>query len=434
MDVGEDTPQETVVVHIGSGLRHQLHGVVPGKLRGSAQIVAAVRFVRTVEGALLHGTGHGGGTQVGTGNTVGFDEVTTQVGPHREPFVHFGAQVHLQVALLDVVGLDHTFFRAVGSADVVFGLLVAAGEGSVDIMENTGTDNQAQPVRIRKSFIGIHHVCHITGIAERIAHLGVVVIHTGVVHIHPGCGIRVFNTVLAREGVHTHVIGNLGFRLSVTSALGGDEDDAVGGAGAIDGGRCGILQHFDGLDVRQVQHGQRAQVFTVTVQRTGVVVQRNAVHHVQRFVAGFQGGRSADAHTLRGAQVTGLRGNRHTGHAALQHFRRAQRLAQIVVVGFELGDGVGDQFPALGAVTHHHHFIQEGGLLLQNDVEGSHVRRAGNDLGGIAQQGNHQVVGRSLTLDGEGSFEIGDGIDLRSLHLDGGPDERGSGRILHDAA
>ncbi len=89
--------------------------------------------------------------------------------------------------------------------------------------------------------------------------------------------------------------------------LGGDEDDAVGPTGTVDGGRCSILEYGHGFDVlgRDVAD----------------VAARHSVYDHQRLVAGLQGGCTAHLQRGVGVGVGGCRGHDvQTGHLTGKHF------------------------------------------------------------------------------------------------------------------
>ena len=157
--------------------------------------------------------------------------------------------------------------------------------------------------------------------------------------------------------------------MSLTPPFGGDEDHAVGGPRAVDGRRSSVLENFDRLDIREVQHRERTEILAETVQRSGLVVERDAVDDIERFVAGAQRTRTADADALRRAEVTRRSRDRNTGHTSLKQFRGTQRRAHVVLVGFELTDGIGDHRAALGTVTHDDDIVDHTAVGNQHDAQ-----------------------------------------------------------------
>src|SRR5690348_3298263 len=94
---------------------------------------------------------------------------------------------------------------------------------------------------------------------------------------------------------------------SLTRPFGGDDDDAVGAAQAIQRRLGGLLQHLDRFDVVGVDPRQ------VSV---GTGIDHHPVEHVQRGVAAPDGRAPTDAH--RKAAV-GRAGHLHAGKATHQH-------------------------------------------------------------------------------------------------------------------
>ncbi len=99
-------------------------------------------------------------------------------------------------------------------------------------------------------------------------------------HVLPGIG----NDVVLRHGarVRTPFGVHRDDRLGALAALGGDQNHAVGAAGAVDGRGCSVLEHGHRLDVGGID-------------RRYLTVVGNAVDDVERFVAGCQRPDAADA-------------------------------------------------------------------------------------------------------------------------------------------
>ena len=94
-----------------------------------------------------------------------------------------------------------------------------------------------------------------------------------------------------RTGLHT--VGGIEVYLqtALLSLLGGDDDDAIGCTGTIDGCRRSILQHSHALDIRRVDHTEEVAAVT----RDTTLLQWHTIEHDKRVVAGIQ--RSTTTHT-----------------------------------------------------------------------------------------------------------------------------------------
>ena len=191
--------------------------------------------------------------------------------------------------------------------------------------------------------------------------------------------------------------------LALGTLLGGHEDDTVGAAGTVDGGRGGVLQDLDGLDILRVEVLDRA------------AHHRNAVHDIERRGGSGEGALTADIHgtdftrAVVGADI-------HTGGAALQGFED--------VVGRTLGqffgtDGNhGARHIALlhRTVTNGHGLFEEQAVILQGD---GHVGGRVHPFGNVADAGD--LEGRAGS---DAEFEVT--VDIRDHTRGGAGDVNGS--------
>ena len=162
--------------------------------------------------------------------------------------------------------------------------------------------------------------------------------------------------VLHEVHVEGAVIGDMGRSgLVLGTLLGGDEDDAVRAAGAVDGGRGRILEDGHRLDVLR---GQGAD-FTAG----------DAVDHHERAVAGIEGGRAADLVVGAGVRVGALaRDHVQAGHLTREHRHRVVGGAAEEVLAVHLDDGRGNLLLGQGAVADDHDFVQELGVLEEDHL------------------------------------------------------------------
>ena len=109
--------------------------------------------------------------------------------------------------------------------------------------------------------------------------------------------------------------------LAGDALLGGDQDDAVGGLGTVQGGSGSTLQDGDALDIVGVEvadtvtvvegsHTARAVGVTADV---GGAAHRHAVDDVERFVAAVDRTETTDGDLRRSTHTGGRLGDRHTG-------------------------------------------------------------------------------------------------------------------------
>ena len=202
------------------------------------------------------------------------------------------------------------------------------------------------------------------------------------------------------------IVTHLG-RFALLAALGGDEHDARGAARTVDGGRGGIFQDVDRLDVVRVDEN----VFRCRI----------AVDHVKRVAAGRQ--RVHAAHADRDAVARGAAGlvHLHAGYLArerLSHRRRRHR----EFAGFHAGDRTREIALAHRCVTHDDHLGDLFVLLRQRDVDGRaaadlHLLRIVTEEGereGLLGFGRNRVFTR----------DAGHVADARPLDDHAGPDDR----------
>ena len=424
-------PQITHVLDIGRLLVENLHRVVKHQLVGTAHVIVAVGFVGTVEGPLLDAAPDDGRAGVGSRNLVVLDIVARNVGADFEPRREFMADFHLEVHLLHLVGADHARLVVVIGADIISGLDVAARKRHVAVIERSGLENQIHPVRVGQRAERILNMLLETRIPRFVAVLAVVVVDAFVeiADIKPRIGH--FDLPHVGEAGDSGVEVEMHLRFALLARLGGDNDHAVVGARTVNGRRSGVFQHLDRLDVADVERRQRRHVLA-EIDQIGVRVgDRNAVDHIEGFVARAQRRRSADHHPLAAAQVTRTGRSRHAGHTAAEQLRRAGDLPHVRLVHLHLADGAGHQRTALGAVADDHDLFQLGCVLAER--QGQHRLGSERDgLGRIADERHAQHLSFA-GLDGKTAVDIGADARSRSPYDDARADHRIS-RSIDDAS
>ena len=161
--------------------------------------------------------------------------------------------------------------------------------------------------------------------------------------VHPGRGTE----------AHPSVIVDL-YRTAL-ALLGGDQDDAVGCAGAVDG--CGgtVLQDFEGLDVGGIDVGHGVVVGIASAQTARGY--RHTVDHIEGRGSGGDGVDAADDHFRRSTDEAGG-GYLDSGGPSGQLLDEAGGGVLGYIIALDLGDGAGDILFHLHAVSHHYQFLQ----------------------------------------------------------------------------
>ena len=197
--------------------------------------------------------------------------------------------------------------------------------------------------------------------------------------------------------------------------LGRDDDDAVGGAGAVDGGRGGVLQHGVGLDVVGVDRGERVAHAGTAVTRDG-----HAVDDDERVVGGVERGRAADADGGRSARLAGGRRHEQARDLAGEHLVGGVDGAAVDVVGLDGHDGAGHVALLDGAVADDHDLVQE--LIVLGEGDGGGHLGCLEGLRSVADAAHHDGgIGRR-NPEGEVAVQVGHRTVARARLHDGGSD------------
>ena len=169
---------------------------------------------------------------------------------------------------------------------------------------------------------------------------------------------RLAGTVLVLEArqdkgtreLETAVIGHI--HPTRATALGRDEDDTVGGIGAIEGSRRGARQHAHALDVVGVDVGGGVTCLARTGKDTlgllaGEALHGDTVHDIQHVVITVNGLGTAHHHAAAAASAcrTGVDG--HTGHLATERVDKVGVLHTHQGIAFQLLHIIGQRFDIL---------------------------------------------------------------------------------------
>ena len=143
-------------------------------------------------------------------------------------------------------------------------------------------------------------------------------------------------------------------------ALGGHNHNAVAATRAVDGAGRRVLQNLHALDV-----AGRNLVVAVGI------VERVAVHHVERVITGRNRAQAANANHRARARLARRLRNLGPGHQAHQRLGGRGHRNQLHLLGRHRGDARGQHLLLLHAVAHHHYLLQALGVGGQGGVDGS---------------------------------------------------------------
>ena len=316
--------------------------------------------------------------------------------------------------------LDDTVVLIIANGEEGAAPLGAVAQRQVVLLDDTGTGGFLEPVRVAggrfaggvQVFVHHHFIQHgiAVGIVAPVVHIAQC-IHVGVqaiVHIalpHDASeflGIQHLHAVYIGLGGHAGV--KVHFYLTILAALGGDDDNTVGGAATVNGSGSGVFQDLDGLDV-------------VTVEFMHAGLGGDTVDDVQRVVV-VEGSHTTDPDGGSAGRAT-VRTDIHSGNTALQGFDGVVLVLFGQIVGVHRGDGTGEIGLALDRITGYHHFIQQLGVFVHDH---GHLRLGGKFKGGITD-GREDQDGAFLHGDGEVAVEVCDGTVVRTFFLDRGAND-----------
>ena len=226
--------------------------------------------------------------------------------------------------------------------------------------------------------------------------------------------------------------------------LGLDQDDAVGGPGAVDGARRGIFENGDGFDVVGVEEvqrvaGQRGCATDADPARFGgQVLDRDPVDHVQWLVAGADRGATADPDLHTGPGPTAVLRDVHAGDTAPNQIVDVRDHADVGLVHVDRRDRPGDGDAALGTVSGYHDLVQHHGLTPQRELHRRRLSGPDRDLlrhGSVPDEtGRHTVGSRGDVAQRERTVGSRGRPALRSFDHYAGTGHGSEGRGVRDAS
>ena len=306
-------------------------------------------------------------------------------------------QLALDIVALEVTAFDRAVAVVHADAGVVLRVLAAALHGDVVVLDEGIVEEDVLPVIVLLFGEVLSHVLgrKAVGCAGFRGNLGPL----GGVEHGEFLG-RVRDTEVER-GV------DLGHAVGVGAALGGDDHHTVGGAGTINGGRGGIFQHVNALDIVGVDIVQRAHV--------------HAVHDVERLRI-VEGADTADHDAGAGAGGATVGNDVNAGDLALEGLADGGVARGVELVRGDIGHSAGQVGLALNTVADNDHFVEQAGIDGKQDDW--HVLAGRHLLGFVADAGNlEDRAGGNVAEDIVAAF-IGHGTDVGADHDDAGSDDR----------
>ena len=222
---------------------------------------------------------------------------------------------------------------------------------------------------------------------------------------------------LQRAGIQAHLRVQRDDGVLLAGALGGDDDDAVRAAGAVQGVGRGVLEDGHRLDVLRVDHVH--------------VLDGHAVHDEQGALPGVDGAETADADGGSVARGAGGAAHLHARHLSVQGGSDGGDLRFRKLIGLHHLRGARERLLGGGTEGDDDGFIQHLGVFLEDNVDdGASVH--GDSLFGIPDGGEHED---GVGGDGDGipSVHVRDGALGRSLDHHAGADDRKPFGVGHRA-
>ena len=236
-------------------------------------------------------------------------------------------------------------------------------------------------------------------------------------------------------------------RLVAAAFLGGDDDDAVGCAGSVDGRCRGVFQDGDVLDVGRVETGDRHVVKVVDVflrrpvRGDVVAFERHAVQHPQRIGVAVQRHRTADFNLAGSARSACCGGRCQTCDRTREHLVDARHAVACDVRHFDIGDRRGQLALLDALVTRYHDGVHLVVGRREVDREVAFSRNI-QGLCFVTEVADHDFFDAYGQFESEASLFVGDGslrvvilgLSLFGRDEDGGAYQRRTVGAVEDLA
>ena len=272
-----------------------------------------------------------------------------------------GTHVHLEVILeegrvevqtgriaLEVGGFQNTLLSRVTQTEAVRHRADTTGKRHVVVVGHSRTIDLVLPVGV--------------GSAQSLVGIGAFAI-VGLHKLTEGIAVHhVDGLVLLAHG-DVAVVGHLGLHAG-TALLGGDDNDTVRTAAAIDGRGRSVLEHSETFDVGRVDHRER-----IGKSLHAAVVHRQSINDDERVVGGVERRTATDADAGTGTGATAVGRDVHTGNLALNHVLGIDHNALVLFVGLDGRHRTGHVAFLRHAITDDHSLTEGVVNLFEHDVQ-----------------------------------------------------------------
>ena len=338
---------------------------------------------------------------------------------------HLGdARLHVERSGVAVVAVTelHTLFLIITERSVVTRRFATAGKGDGVVVVEGVVRQEAKPIRIRH--FGLTRLRHkgvivnlsrdITVISSFVTHhrhvVGerIVEVHQVLAEAHALLRVHQVDVAVGisrtRRVFELRIVGDA--RRTGITLLGGHHNHTVGGTRSVERGRRGVLEHVNALNVLRVESRNGitdivdvVRVIELLVGHIDRIGQGDTVEHPQRFAVADEGGRTANTHTRRRADFTGVLHKHHVGHAPFERLLQAGHAGHEDFVHLERSDGTRLLARADRAVARHHSLAQTLRIVFEHEVIVHHAVFCGLHLAQHTDVG-HSDIQTGQTLSG----------------------------------
>ena len=292
-------------------------------------------------------------------------DAVVQVGAesHLSPRENLLVDVQSEGIFVHLLVFKQTFVLGVNGRGVYLGLLRSARHRErVLLRGGRTTGNLVNPVDPFPGIVGVDIVLiaaqqrvGVLGIAAVLIFIGLAVIGGPFVACHSVLVFGLSTPAVVGIEVHLHT--------SYLSALGGDDDHAVGTCRTVDSRGRGILQHIDALDVVRTQ---------------ALVASGQTVDDEQRLVVAIDGARTTQQKVHARTYLTRLFGDVEAGNLTLQGFHHIARRRDGDVFVLHADHRTSQVAFLHGSVTDDHNVVETYGIGFHRHLHvvfGSHDKR-----------------------------------------------------------